>query len=159
MRSARNWARRDEARRGACVRFESPPPRCRMERAARLFNNKKLSREIVGGEEIARAIWPAAVGKAIAAHTSRIKLVRSTLVVEVEDAIWQKQLHGLTAQILQRLQKLSGNDQIRDIEFRIGVPRRTMQRAESRETPSVHDEAEEITDPVLRKVFRMSRKA
>ncbi len=81
-----------------------------MERAARLIKDKKISREILSDEDIARAVWPAAVGKAIAAHTSRVKLVRKTLVVEVEDAIWQRQLHALTGQILRRLRKLTGSD-------------------------------------------------
>lgn len=130
-----------------------------MERAARLFKDKRVTREIVGGEEIARAIWPTAVGKAIASHTSRIKLVRTTLVVEVEDAIWQRQLHALTGQILHRLHTLSGSGEIRDIEFRIGVPRRAPQRAESHEPAAAPDEAEQIADPVLRKIFKMSRKA
>ncbi len=129
-----------------------------MERAARLFKNKKLSRELVSDEDIARAIWPTAVGKAIATHTSRLKLVRNTLVVEVEDAIWQKQLHALGGQILGRIQKLSGSAQIQDIEFRIGIPRRLAQRAESRQPETCEDEAEGIADPVLRKVYRISRR-
>ncbi|MGA8030538.1 MAG: DUF721 domain-containing protein [Bryobacteraceae bacterium] len=128
-----------------------------MERAARLLKNKKVSRQILTEDDIARAIWPAAVGKAIAARTSRLKLVRSTLVVEVEDAIWQKQLHSLTAQILARLRKVTGDDTIRDIEFRIGIPRREPQRAESVRADD-SDEAERIQDPVLKKIYRLSRK-
>ncbi len=127
-----------------------------MESAARLIKNKKISRELLSDEDIARAVWPAAVGKAIATHTSRLKLVRTTLVVEVEDAIWQKQLHALSGQILTRLRKLTGNDNIVDLEFRIGVPRRQAQRAESRNLAD--DEAERILDPVLKKVYRLSRR-
>ena len=84
-----------------------------MERAARLIKNSKLSRQLLSDEDLARAVWPSVVGKAIAAHTSRIKLVRSTLVVEVEDAIWQQQLYRLTAQILDRLRKLTDIDEHR----------------------------------------------
>lgn len=102
-----------------------------MERAVRLIKNSKISRGVLNDEDLARAAWPSAVGKAIAAHTSRIKLVRATLVVEVEDAIWQQQLHRLTAQILDRLRKLTGNDGIEEIEFRIAVPRRQPERAET----------------------------
>ena len=105
-----------------------------MERAARLIKNSKLSRQVLTEDDLARAVWPAAVGKAIAAHTIRIKLVRSTLVVEVEDAIWQRQLHHLSAQILQRLRKLTGGESIQDIEFRIAIPRRLPQRVECHET-------------------------
>lgn len=135
-----------------------------MERAARLIKNKKLSREILSDEDIARAVWPAAVGKSIAAHTSRLRLVRSTLVVEVEDAIWQKQLHLLSQQIVARVRKLTGSDTVRDVEFRIGVPRREPQKAESNR-PGLfltandgEDEAEAIQDPVLKKVYRLSRR-
>lgn len=105
-----------------------------MERAARLIKNSKLSRQVLTEDDLARAVWPAAVGKVIAGHTVRIKLVRSKLVVEVEDAIWQRQLHQLSAQILSRLRKLTGSDSIQDLEFRIAVPRRQAQRVENHET-------------------------
>ncbi len=135
-----------------------------MERAARLIKNKKVSREILSDEDIARAVWPSAVGKSIAAHTSRIKLVRTTLVVEVEDATWQKQLHYLSAQIVARVRALTGSDTVQDIEFRIGLPRREPQRAESNgpglfgTANSTEDDADSIQDPVLKKVYRLSRR-
>jgi predicted nucleic acid-binding Zn ribbon protein len=132
-----------------------------MERAARLIKNKKLSRELVTDDDIARGVWAAAVGKTIADHTSRVKLVRQNLVVEVEDAIWQRQLHGLSRQIIGRIQKLTGSDAVQEIEFRIGIPRREPQRAETRQaepfTDSV-DEADSIQDPVMRRLYRLSRK-
>jgi hypothetical protein len=136
-----------------------------MERAARLFQNKSVNREIVSDEDVFRAAWPLAVGKAIARHTSRLKLVRGTLVVEVEDAIWQRQLHTLSSQILNRLRKVTGNAVVTDLEFRIGIPRRAVQSAESGELfgakassqPNA-DDAETILDPVLKKVYRLSRK-
>ncbi len=136
-----------------------------MERAARLFKNKSVSREIMSDEDVYRAAWPLAVGKAIARHTSHVKLVRDKLVVEVEDAIWQRQLHTLSWQILDRLRKFTGSAVVSDLEFRIGIPRRTVQRAESIENPAASvrseshtDEAETILDPVLKKVYRLSRK-
>jgi predicted nucleic acid-binding Zn ribbon protein len=135
-----------------------------MERAARLIKNKKVSREILSDEDIARAVWPTAVGKAIAAHTSRLKLVRTTLVVEVEDAMWQKQLHFLSRQIVARVRKLTGSDTVQDVEFRIGVPRREVQRAETNGNEvfgmldASKDDADGIEDPVLKKVYRLSRR-
>ncbi len=134
-----------------------------MERAARLIHKNKYSRQILTDDELVRAAWPHAVGKAIAAHTSNLRLVRTTLVVEVEDSIWQRQLHALTFQIVERLRKIIGNQDIQDVEFRIGVPRRQPQRAESLhwETTLSDDperEAERIEDPVLRKLYRISRK-
>ncbi len=128
-----------------------------MERAARLIKNKKLSRELVNDEDIARAVWPTAVGKTIASHTSRLKLVRHNLVVEVEDAIWQRQLYGLSRQIIARIQKLTGSEVVRDIEFRIGIPRREAQRAEIRSSPAA-DDAESIQDPIMRRIYLQSKK-
>jgi hypothetical protein len=131
-----------------------------MERAARLIKNKKVSHELVSDEEIVRAVWPAAVGRKIADRTSRLKLVRRNLVVEVEDAVWQRQLYGLSRQIIDRIQKLTGSDAVQEIEFRIGIPRREPQRAETRTSDSTApaDEADSISDPVMQRVFRMSRK-
>jgi len=131
-----------------------------MERAVRLLKNKKLSREILSDDDLARAVWPVVAGKAIAAHTSRLRVVRTTLVVEVEDAIWQKQLYPLTKQILDRLRAVTASDSIQDIEFRIGIPRREPQRTDSPRTASggPADEAEGIQDPVLKKIYRLSRK-
>jgi predicted nucleic acid-binding Zn ribbon protein len=125
-----------------------------MQRAVRLIQNSKLSKQLGCDEDVARAIWPEAVGKVIAAHTSRVRLVRSTLIVEVEDAIWQRQLHTLTAQILSRIRNLTGSMFVEDLEFRIGVPRRQAQRA----TPPDADEADKIADSGMQRVYRMSRK-
>ena len=131
-----------------------------MERAARLIKNNKLSSGIFADDDLARAIWPAAAGKAIASHTVRVKLVRTTLVVEVEDAIWQRQLYLLSRQIIDRICKVTGSSIVQDIEFRIAIPRRQAARAEVRESSAraVLDEAESIQDPVLKKVYRLSRK-
>lgn len=132
-----------------------------MERAARLIKNNKLSQAFFSDDDFARAIWPIAVGKAIAAHTSRLKIVRTTLVVEVEDALWQRQLYPLTSQILQRLNKITGSEAIQEIEFRIGIPRRQPQRAEARAVEEMGrppDESDQIQDPVLKRVYQISRR-
>lgn len=131
-----------------------------MQRAVRLFQNSKLSKQLACDEDVARAIWPEAVGKVIAAHTSRVKLVRTTLVVEVEDAIWQRQLNRLTPQILGRIRKLTGSTFVEGLEFRIAIPRRQPQRVEAPEdvSPSRADEADTITDPGMQRVYRMLRK-
>jgi predicted nucleic acid-binding Zn ribbon protein len=133
-----------------------------MERAARVFQKNKLSKTVLTDEEILRAAWPAAVGKSIAAHTSRVRLARTCLVIEVEDTIWQRQLRGLSHQILDRVRQLTGLATLADVEFRIGVLRRQPQRAETvqNEFPlaSSGDEADQIQDPVLKKVYRLSRR-
>ena len=136
-----------------------------MERASHFVQRNKLSKKVFSEEDLTRAVWPAAVGKAIAAHTARLTLVRTTLVVEVEDAIWQKQLFTLRGQILDRLRSVTGSsDLVQDLEFRTALPRRRPQRAETRESPAAiqsglpYDEADTIQDAVLKKVYRLSRK-
>jgi Dna[CI] antecedent, DciA len=137
-----------------------------MERAARVFRKAMQSRSLLSDDEVARAVWPAAVGATIAARTSRLRLVRNTLVVDVEDHVWQKQLHTLSGQILGRLNKLTPDLKISAIDFRIGVPRREPQSAASvtghpAEAPlaaSRGDEADCIQDPVLKKVYQISRR-
>ena len=135
-----------------------------MERAARLIRKNKYSRDIFTDDDLARGLWPAAVGKAIARHTCKVAVVRETLVVEVEDSIWQRQLRPLSSQIVSRMQKLMGAVSIEKIEFRVAVPRRQMQREEALRPldfglpESTSDEADQILDPVLKKVYRLSRK-
>jgi hypothetical protein len=51
------------------------------------------------------------------------KLVRTRLVVEVEDQTWQRQLFALTPHILNNLDRTLGRGLVEDPEFRI-VPRR-----------------------------------
>jgi hypothetical protein len=70
-----------------------------MERAARVINSSKVTSKILTDDELIRGIWPSAVGKVIASHTSRLRVVRTTLVVEVADATWQKQLFAFRAAI------------------------------------------------------------
>lgn len=112
-----------------------------MERIARLVKNSELSRQVLSDEDLAQAVWPAAVGKAIASHTSRVRLVRSTLVVEVEDALWQQQLYRLSAQILHRLRTITGDDGITELEFRIGIPKIQPRREEGRVPALEHGKA------------------
>jgi predicted nucleic acid-binding Zn ribbon protein len=133
-----------------------------MERAARVLQKNKLSKSLVGDEEVVRAAWGAAVGKVINAHTMRVRLVRQTLVVEVEDSTWQRQLRGLSQQVLARVRKLTGIEALTEVEFRVGVPKRLPQRAPSAAGAHVladsADEADHIQDPVLKKVYQLSRR-
>jgi len=114
----------------------------------------------MSGEELARAAWPGAVGKRIACHASPISLVRDRLVVEVEDAVWQKQLFHLRFQILRKIEELIGQAIVRDIEFRIVPTRRPPQSAPALDSlkKPIGDEADGIKDPVLRRLYIQSRK-
>ncbi len=106
-------------------------------------------------ENLARAAWPRAVGKRIAARTRPVGFADGCLVVEVEDSVWLEHLRTMRNHILPRLQALAGRDMVKAVDFRPGVPRREPQRAE---TPhAVRDEADGIQDPILRRVYKTSR--
>ena len=128
-----------------------------MERASKLIQGLRLPGNTVNAEELARAAWGQAVGKKIAGHTRATRMVRTRLIVEVEDKIWQRQLFALTYQILGNLEKSLGRGVVEDLEFRIVPRRREPQRADEPARVQM-DEAESIADPVLRGIYRASRK-
>ncbi len=128
-----------------------------MERASRLLGKMKIPRETYCAEELARAAWPAAVGKKVAAHSHAAKLVRTSLVVEVEDEVWRMQLWALRHQILSNLAKQIGPEHVETIEFRV-MPRRVgPQRAVAAAGRMMHDESDRISDPGLRRIYRSAK--
>jgi hypothetical protein len=129
-----------------------------MERASKLIRELGLSGDVLSAGELACAAWPQAVGKRIAAHTRASRMVRTRLIVEVEDHIWQRQLWGLRFYILDNLKKSFGPGLVEDLEFRIVPRRREPQRAAQAVPPLVPDEADGIADPVLRGMYKASRR-
>jgi len=116
-----------------------------------------LPGDTITPDEIAMAAWPVAVGKTIAAHARAVKLVRTRLVVEVEDLVWQRQLFALTGQILAALAKHLGRGSVEDLHVRVVPRRREPQRAAAADPGKAYDEADAIADPVLRGIYRASR--
>jgi len=127
-----------------------------MERAGKSLARMKLG-DSVTTEELARAAWQAVLGKRLVSHAWAKSLVRGNLIVEVEDAIWQRQLFHLRLQILPRLCEILGNGIVRDLEFRIATPRRPPQPELNPRASNPPDEADGIADPVLRRVYRQAR--
>lgn len=130
-----------------------------MERAGKALAKLKLSAAITP-DELALAAWPAAVGERIAAHAVAKALVRGCLLVEAEDGMWQKQLFQLRFAILAKITELLGSGTVTDLEFRIArdVPRRPPQPARTHGENAPDDEADSIQDPVLRVVYKQSRR-
>jgi predicted nucleic acid-binding Zn ribbon protein len=129
-----------------------------MERASKLIRGLRLSGDVLSAEDLACAVWPQAVGKKIAAHTRAARMVRARLIVEVEDYTWQRQLFSLTPFILGNLAKSVGGGLVEDLEFRI-VPRRREPERAAQAVPALFpDEADGIDDPVLRSIYKASRK-
>jgi hypothetical protein len=129
-----------------------------MERASKLIRGLKLSSDVLSAEDLACAVWPQAVGKKISAHTRASRMVRTRLIVEVEDYTWQRQLFSLTPHILGNLAKSVGGGLVEDLEFRIVPRRREPQRAAQAVPALFPDEADGIDDPVLRGIYKASRK-
>jgi hypothetical protein len=127
-----------------------------MERAGKILAKIKNS-DTIPPEELARAAWLATVGKRIAAKASAKALVRGSLIVEVEDAIWQKQLFHLRFDILAKLTSVIGGGIVTGLEFRIATPRRPPQAAKSHSESASVDEADGIEDPVFRILYRQAR--
>ena len=130
-----------------------------MERAGRTIGKLSRASQVMTNEDLARAAWPQAVGKKIAAYTAATALVRKCLVVEVQDMVWQRNLNTLRAQILKNLTAVLGPGIVEDLELRPMTPKRMPQRAESpRREAMPADEADAIADPQLRRVYKISRK-
>jgi hypothetical protein len=129
------------------------PPATTMERAGRLIGKLKISPELAGPELRACTAWAAAAGPKIASHTRATALVRGSLVVEVEDMVWQRQLTTLRHFLLRNLAQMLGGPLVTDLDFRPMTPRRMPQRAKS-----ARPGAEGIKDPVLELLYRQSRK-
>jgi hypothetical protein len=129
-----------------------------MERASKLIRGLGLSGDTLTPEDLACTAWPHSVGKKVAAHTRAARLVRDKLVIEVEDAIWQRQLWALRFQILNNLEKSVGPGLVSDLEFRVVPRRREPQRAETMAPALVADDANHIPHPILRSIYRQSRK-
>ena len=121
-----------------------------MERAGRLIGKLKL--DVDDPELRARAAWRVAAGKKIAEHTRAVALVRGSLVVEVEDQIWQRQLKTLSGFLVRNLEKALGEALVTDIDFRPMPRRREPQRAERARS------SEDVIDPVLDLIYRQLRK-
>jgi len=129
-----------------------------MERASKLIRKLALSGDVLSAGELACAAWPQAVGKRIAAHTRASHMVRTRLIVEVEDHLWQRQLFTLTPYILGNLKKSFGPGLVEDLEFRIVPRRRDPQRAAQAVPTLFPDEADGIADPLLRGIYKASRR-
>ena len=137
-----------------------------MDQAGRIIAGMKGADAVTSPERIACGAWKRAVGKRLAVRTKAVKLVRDRLVIEVEDEIWRESLWKLRFQILRNIEKEIGTEIVADLQFVVAPPRREAQREgreAQRETgppPALvtPDEADEIADPGLRRVYRNSRR-
>jgi hypothetical protein len=129
-----------------------------MERASKLIRGLNLPGATLSGEELACAVWPQAVGKKIAGHTRAVRMVRTRLVVEVEDIVWQRQLNSLSRRIVWNLEQALGAGVVDDLEFRVVPRRREPARASEAMPALLADDSASIADPLMRSIYRAARK-
>jgi hypothetical protein len=129
-----------------------------MDQASRIIAQWSGASGIISHERIVCGAWKKAVGKRIASRTRALKLVRATLVVEVEDDIWRKNLWSLRYQILRNLEKTIGPELVSDLELRV-MPQRLGPQRETEERLILQplDEADLISDPGLRRIYKAAR--
>lgn len=121
-------------------------------------------------EAVARIAWARVAGEPLCQHAVPFRLYRTTFIIAVSDAIWQKQMSALSRQLLSRLNSMLGKGTITFIEFRIDpqtvdrerAPRLPLARAESDDSVlgSVPEEvktaANSIQDEGLRRRFLLA---
>ena len=103
--------------------------------------------------------WKHAVGETLSTRAQAESLRHQTLVVAVEDKVWQRQLEQMRDQFLFRLNKVLGRRVVEVIEFRIAPEKFVVQKpvADKGTARSIPIElisaAASIGDPGLRKAF------
>ncbi len=132
-----------------------------MERAGKLLGKVKLPKDAADPLVRIRAAWKNAAGKKIEEHTRVANLVRNTLVVEVEDMIWQRQLNALKHFIVRNLNEALGQAAVMDIDFRPMSPRMKPQRAAQHSSQPARTELPKrrngLQDPVLDLLYQQSK--
>ena len=118
-----------------------------------------------GSEEVLEAAclgaWKHAVGETLNARAQAEALRGNTLVVAVEDKVWQRQLEQMRDQFLFRLNKVLGTPVVKVMEFRIAPEKfavkesSTISSAESTRAIPIEliSAAANIEDAGLRKAF------
>ncbi len=84
----------------------------------RLLKSLELDRKI--DENRALALWPEAVGPALAAKTRAVSVLRGRLTVEARGPVWANECRMMSPQIREKLNKKLGADAIKSISFRVG---------------------------------------
>jgi hypothetical protein len=126
-----------------------------MERASRLIGKLNFPGDSISPDQLVCAAWSAVVGKRIARHARAERVVRTKLIVGVDDIVWRKQLFTMSRIILAKMAESVGEGLVEELEFRVAPQRRGPQRA-AQSMPA--DEADGIEDPGLRRIYIRSRK-
>ena len=93
-------------------------------------------------EVAAQVAWRRVAGESLRGCAVPFRLYRKTLIVAVPDATWQKQMGGLSSQLLFRPNSLLGQAVVTYIEFRIDPKTVNAERARMKKSV-VNDQARE----------------
>ena len=89
-------------------------------------------------EIAAKIAWRRVSGEGLRDHAVPTRLQENTLVVSVADAVWQKQLQPMSAELIFRINKLLRRNAVARIEFRID-PRALGRVTAKRSAPRVRE--------------------
>lgn len=112
-------------------------------------------------EIAAKIAWRRVSGEGLRDHAIPTRLLEKTLLVSVADAVWQKQLQSMSAELIFRINKLLRRNVIERIEFRIDERalkhlverRRSALRVFEPLPNTILSSAAAIADPELRERF------
>lgn len=112
-------------------------------------------------EIAAKIAWRRVSGEGLRDHAVPTRLQEKVLVVSVGDAVWQKQLQPMSAELVFRINKLLRRNVVERIEFRIDPRALDRAKAKHRSSSRVHEplpstvvsSAAEIQDSELRERF------
>lgn len=112
-------------------------------------------------EITAKIAWRRIAGEGLRDHAVPSRLQEKTLTVAVADAVWQKQLQPMSAELVFRINKLLRQKVVERIDFRIDphalssltAPRRSTRRVSKPLPSTVISSAAGIGDPDLRERF------
>ena len=123
---------------------------------ARAGDNRELA------ETAAKIAWTRAAGEGLRRHAVPLRLSEQKLIVAVSDAVWQKQLQSMSAELIFRINKLLQREVVASIEFHVSpgslralAPSKSGQAEKSAQPlpAEVISSAADIDDPELRERF------
>ena len=84
----------------------------------RVLRSLEIDKKI--DENKALALWPEAVGPALAAKTRAVSVSRGRLTVEAASPVWANECRMMSPQIRAKLNRKLGVEAIKSISFRVG---------------------------------------
>lgn len=117
-------------------------------------------------EDLIRSAWTHLAGKQLASRTRPLRIYGDTLIVEVPDRAWPRELRRFEGALLDRVNRLLGQTRVCDVQWRVNPALAEPPAPEpprkppARETDAALEAAARaIPDPELRELFvRIARK-